>query len=624
MERAQAFMENFIGNWNGDFPNYPLTAEDLKKPHAVMGALLQVLDRLGIDTDVVLAPPPKEDRNENTIYYWDLLPVINMTRVINHLVSVMPQVEATISIVHFLQPTATTSHSILLLLFNLMVFNEEKMRNIAPYEEELFAKTGEVKALEEKKNRLLEMLNEQAEEKGKRAGRLEKLDHDIKVFEEELKQEKEIHDEEKLELEVIQKENKQTEMIIEQKKSHRDALMAEVARKRALRVYDADDIKAQAEQATQNLQELEEKLDSLRAILMQKENSLKNLQTIKPNLDSANNLLHEIMKLSDSLKDFENGDLDTDSKEGELDVLNTELGELQAQLSELQAARDDAARKRAESQAKRQQERTVAHSSLREAEEKDKKLRERSKKALQRTEEIKELTTKYENEKTAGIEQLATIKNNFCTELKTMEELLLKKVVEAEKKVEEKLKNRHPVKEQTDHLIVSNRCRPLTPETPAALQVCSWPFGVSNLGIVGESGIRKGVFLALSVCCDAKYFKTHCDLVHELRKQKFAEDKMRDWVCLIDSESGRRTDVIGGPNKNGSRDYGLFQINDNFWCSNSTTPGKGCRVTCADLITDDITKASICAHKIFRRQGFPAWHGWTKRCQGDLPDISDC
>lgn len=36
------------------------------------------------------------------------------------------------------------------------------------------------------------------------------------------------------------------------------------------------------------------------------------------------------------------------------------------------------------------------------------------------------------------------------------------------------------------------------------------------------------IFLALSVCCDAKYFKTHCDLVHELRKQKFAEDKMRD------------------------------------------------------------------------------------------------
>ncbi|CAD0200019.1 unnamed protein product [Chrysodeixis includens] len=444
MERTQAFtVENFIGNWNGDFPNYPLTAADLKKPHAVMGALFQVFDRLGIDRDAILSPPPEENRNENTIYYWDLLPVINMTRVINHLVSVMPQVDATISVIHFLQPTATTSHSILLLLFNLMVFNEERLRDIAPHEEELFAKTDQVKALEERKNKLLEMLNDQAEEKGKRAERLEKLDHDIKLYEEDLKQEKEVHDEEKLELEALLKENRQTEMLLEQKKTHRDALVAEVARKRALRVYDADDIRAQAEQAAQNVQEAEEKLNSLRATLMEKENSLKNLQNIKPNLDTANNLLHEIMKLSDSLRDFESGDLDSDSKEGELDVLNTELGELQAQLCELQAARADAAHKRGDSQAKRQQEKNVAMSALREAEEKDKKLRERSRKALQRTEEIKELTTKYEAEKTTGLEQLATIKNNFCNDLKAVDDLLLKKAVEAEKKVQDKLKNRH-------------------------------------------------------------------------------------------------------------------------------------------------------------------------------------
>lgn len=82
----------------------------------------------------------------------------------------------------------------------------------------------------------------------------------------------------------------------------RDALLAEVARKRALRVYDADDIKAQAEQAAQNVQEAEEKLNSLRTTLMEKESSLKNLQTIKPSLDTANNLLHDIMKLSESLK----------------------------------------------------------------------------------------------------------------------------------------------------------------------------------------------------------------------------------------------------------------------------------------------------------------------------------
>ncbi|XP_045447498.1 protein Daple-like [Melitaea cinxia] len=439
---ALALVDNFIGNWNGNVPNYPLTIADLKKPHAVMGALFQVFDRLGIDRDAVLMPPPEESRNENMIYYWDLLPVVNMTRVINHLVSVMPQVDATISITHFLQPTVTTSHSILLLLFNLMLFNEERLRDIEPYEEELFSKTEQVKILEDRKNRLLEMLNEQAEEKGKRAERLEKIDYEVKQYEDELKQENEALDVEKQELEAIIKENKQTEIVLEQKKTQRDTLLAEIEKKKALRVYDAEDIKAQAEQATLNVQEAEEKLNSLRATLMQKENSLKNLQTIKPNLDTANNLLHDIIKLSESLKDYESGDLDSDSKEGELDVLNTELSELEVQLAELKVAREEASKKRQESHAKRQQERTLAQSNLREAEEKDKKCNERSKKASQRVQEIKELTTEYEHKKAKGLEELNEIKESFTINLKSTEEALLKKALESKERIEDKLRNR--------------------------------------------------------------------------------------------------------------------------------------------------------------------------------------
>lgn len=48
----------------------------------------------------------------------------------------------------------------------------------------------------------------------------------------------------------------------------------------------------------------------------------------------------------------------------------------------------------------------------------------------------------------------------------------------------------------------------------------------------------------------------------------------------MENESGRKTDRRGKVNKNGSRDYGLFQINDKYWCSNTSTPGKDCNVTC--------------------------------------------
>ncbi|XP_026484424.1 lysozyme-like [Vanessa tameamea] len=123
--------------------------------------------------------------------------------------------------------------------------------------------------------------------------------------------------------------------------------------------------------------------------------------------------------------------------------------------------------------------------------------------------------------------------------------------------------------------------------------------------------------------CEGKKF-TRCELVHQLRDHGFPEGKLRDWVCLVENESSRTTSKIGKVNKNGSRDYGLFQINDKYWCSNTSTPGKDCNVTCSDLLVDDITKAATCAKKIFKRHGFNAWYGWKNHCQGSLPDISSC
>ncbi|XP_072939192.1 uncharacterized protein [Epargyreus clarus] len=433
--------EKLLEDWNSVFPHYQLTLADLKKPHTVMGALFQVFKRLGIDEDALLAPPPEESRNENTIYYWDLLPVINMTRVIKYLFAFIPRMDITVSITHFLQPTVATSHSILLLLMNLTAFNENRLGDIQPHEEVLFSKMDQVKYLEDRKNKLLEMLNEQAEKKGKRAEQLEMLGIEIKQFEEELKIEKDAHDEKQQEFEAILKENKQIDIALEQKKGHKDSLIAEIEKKQALRVYDAEDIRAQEKQAAQNVQEAEEKLKSLRETLMQKENSLKNLQTIKPNLDAANNLLHEITKLSVSLRDYENGDLDSDSMEGELDVLKTELGELEVQLAEISAAREAAAKSIHEADNKRRQEKTLAETNLRDTEEKDKKCKERCNKLIQRTQQIKELTSTYMQEKAEGMEKLASIQESFTSEIKSMDETLMKKTIEARKKIEEKIKN---------------------------------------------------------------------------------------------------------------------------------------------------------------------------------------
>ncbi|KAL4719308.1 hypothetical protein ACJJTC_016026 [Scirpophaga incertulas] len=132
------------------------------------------------------------------------------------------------------------------------------------------------------------------------------------------------------------------------------------------------------------------------------------------------------------------------------------------------------------------------------------------------------------------------------------------------------------------------------------------------------------VLAALCLHIEAKTF-TRCGLVNELKKQNFPKNILRDWVCVIEAVSSRRTDAIGPRKTDGSRDHGLFQISDRFFCSSSSRPGKTCHVTCADLRTDDITKAANCAKSIYKDHGFNTWSVWKNSCKGKpLPDISRC
>ncbi|XP_015515022.1 lysozyme [Neodiprion lecontei] len=139
----------------------------------------------------------------------------------------------------------------------------------------------------------------------------------------------------------------------------------------------------------------------------------------------------------------------------------------------------------------------------------------------------------------------------------------------------------------------------------------------------------KALFVVLALLlvtvshCTGKTF-TRCGLALELDRQGLDRGKMNDWVCLVEKESARNTSAIGGPNRNGSYDYGLFQINGNIWCSLGVA-GSDCNIKCEDLLDDDITDDVRCAKKIYRRHKFYAWNGWKNGCLNKvIPDVHYC
>merc|ERR1712141_421794 len=123
-----------------------------------------------------------------------------------------------------------------------------------------------------------------------------------------------------------------------------------------------------------------------------------------------------------------------------------------------------------------------------------------------------------------------------------------------------------------------------------------------------------------------------CDLASQLLAYGgvFTNANIGDWICLTYYESSWKTSAKGGPNYNGSYDYGIFQINDYYWCyassPSSASKYNDCSVNCSNLLDDSITDDEKCATLIYNRHGFDAWYGWINNCKGkDNSDwVSDC
>lgn len=141
-----------------------------------------------------------------------------------------------------------------------------------------------------------------------------------------------------------------------------------------------------------------------------------------------------------------------------------------------------------------------------------------------------------------------------------------------------------------------------------------------------ESSIRAGVCVSIviffALAADCKVFD-RCELARDLvEKHGVSANQVSTWICLVDRLSNFNTSAIGIPRPDGSRDHGIFQIDDEFWCS---PPGKGwvCGLTCSKLHDDDIADDVRCVKRVFddhqklSGNGFKAYDVYDQFCDGN-------
>ncbi|XP_066469531.1 lysozyme C, milk isozyme-like [Tiliqua scincoides] len=139
--------------------------------------------------------------------------------------------------------------------------------------------------------------------------------------------------------------------------------------------------------------------------------------------------------------------------------------------------------------------------------------------------------------------------------------------------------------------------------------------------------------LALILLClliavnEARVFE-ECELVALLKEQNmdgYYGYSLGDWICMASYESRYNSRAVG-MNRNGSRDYGIFQINSRWWCDNGEgRTANGCNTNCTSFEDDDISDDIACAKRIVRDpNGMNAWVAWKRYCKGrDLSKLTE-
>lgn len=134
--------------------------------------------------------------------------------------------------------------------------------------------------------------------------------------------------------------------------------------------------------------------------------------------------------------------------------------------------------------------------------------------------------------------------------------------------------------------------------------------------------------ILLSITVGAQRTFDRCSLARAMDRLGVPRNQLAQWACIAEHESSYRTWVVGSANSDGSKDHGIFQINDRYWCDprNGEKSLNICKVDCAALRTDHIDQAVKCAQKVLKKDhnNWAAWSVYNIHCNGYLPSIEDC
>lgn len=90
------------------------------------------------------------------------------------------------------------------------------------------------------------------------------------------------------------------------------------------------------------------------------------------------------------------------------------------------------------------------------------------------------------------------------------------------------------------------------------------------------------IILALAICSSQAKIYEKCELAKVLNGLGVSKSELPKWLCLIFKESSYNTrNSHQNTDKHNSKDFGLFMINDYYWCKNGNKQSANqCNINC--------------------------------------------